>query len=71
MNVSVVLFTSDLRVHDHPPLRAALGRGNEVVPLFVRDPAVGRPGPAGPNPAAVHAGCRTAVSYKKKTQPPK
>ena len=24
MNVSVVLFTSDLRLHDHPPLRAAL-----------------------------------------------
>ncbi|MFI1400559.1 hypothetical protein [Streptomyces sp. NPDC020681] len=39
MNVSVVLFTSHLRFHDHPPLRAAL----EVVPLFVSDPAVDRP----------------------------
>ena len=23
MNVSVVMFTADLRLHDHPPLRAA------------------------------------------------
>ena len=37
MNVSVVLFTSDLRLHDHPPLRAALDGSRQVVPLFVRD----------------------------------
>ncbi|WP_037805004.1 deoxyribodipyrimidine photo-lyase, partial [Streptomyces resistomycificus] len=35
MNVSVVLFTSDLRLHDHPPLRAAGDGGRQVVPLFV------------------------------------
>ncbi|QNP68645.1 deoxyribodipyrimidine photo-lyase [Streptomyces roseirectus] len=40
MNVSVVLFTSDLRLHDHPPLRAALDSAREIVPLFVLDPAV-------------------------------
>ncbi|MEW1695374.1 cryptochrome/photolyase family protein [Streptomyces sp. NPDC093249] len=57
MNVSVVLYTSDLRVHDHPPLRAALGRGNPVVPLFVRDPAVDRAGPASPNRLAFLADC--------------
>ncbi|MFC9384019.1 cryptochrome/photolyase family protein [Streptomyces sp. NPDC057020] len=53
MNVSVVLYTSDLRVHDHPPLRAALGRENQVVPLFVRDPAVGRAGGGAADRAAV------------------
>ncbi|MFC8270976.1 cryptochrome/photolyase family protein [Streptomyces sp. NPDC057271] len=57
MNVSVVLFTSDLRVHDHPPLRAALGPGNETVPLFVRDPAVDAAGFAAPNRLAFLADC--------------
>ncbi|MFH9725626.1 cryptochrome/photolyase family protein [Streptomyces sp. NPDC017254] len=61
MNVSVVLFTSDLRVHDHPPLRAALGRGNEVVPLFVRDPAVARAGHAAPNRDAFLADCLASL----------
>ncbi|MGG8602919.1 deoxyribodipyrimidine photo-lyase, partial [Streptomyces lividans] len=41
MATSVVLFTRDLRLHDHPPLRAALDRSDAVVPLFVRDRAVG------------------------------
>ncbi|WP_435972792.1 cryptochrome/photolyase family protein [Streptomyces sp. Qhu_M48] len=59
MNVSVVLFTSDLRVHDHPPLRAALNRGNQVVPLFVRDPAVDRAGPPAPNRLTFLAACLT------------
>ena len=36
---TVVLFTRDLRVHDHPGLVSASGRG-EVVPLFVLDPAL-------------------------------
>ncbi|MFE5034704.1 FAD-binding domain-containing protein [Streptomyces sp. NPDC056683] len=30
MNVSAVLFTADLRLHDHPPLRAALDGSDEV-----------------------------------------
>ncbi|MGZ8582999.1 MAG: cryptochrome/photolyase family protein [Actinomycetota bacterium] len=37
---SVVLFTRDLRVHDHPALVAAVGTGEPVVPLFVLDPAL-------------------------------
>ncbi|MFF6877674.1 deoxyribodipyrimidine photo-lyase [Streptomyces sp. NPDC012474] len=37
MTVAVVLFTSDLRLHDHPPLRAALNPADEAVPPFVRD----------------------------------
>lgn len=57
MTVAVVLYTSDLRVHDHPPLRAALEGAREVVPLFVRDPAVDRAGFAAPNRLAFLADC--------------
>jgi deoxyribodipyrimidine photo-lyase len=57
MNVSVVLFTADLRLHDHPPLRAALAGSRQVVPLFVRDPAVDRAGFAVPNRLAFLADC--------------
>jgi deoxyribodipyrimidine photo-lyase len=34
----LVLFTRDLRVHDHPALYEACRAGTEVVPLFVLDP---------------------------------
>ncbi|MGV9253303.1 cryptochrome/photolyase family protein [Streptomyces sp. NPDC003697] len=57
MNVSVVLFTSDLRLHDHPPLWAAMDGGREVVPLFVRDRGVDRAGFAAPNRLAFLADC--------------
>ncbi|MFF1483487.1 cryptochrome/photolyase family protein [Streptomyces sp. NPDC058319] len=57
MRVSVVLFTSDLRVHDHPPLRAALAGAEAVVPLFVRDRAVTAAGFDPPNRAAFLADC--------------
>ncbi|MFF7331249.1 cryptochrome/photolyase family protein [Streptomyces sp. NPDC090306] len=57
MNVSVVLFTSDLRVHDHPPLRAALDGSREVVPLFVHDRTVRDAGFAVPNRLAFLADC--------------
>ena len=33
----VVLFTRDLRLHDHPALAAAVERADRVVPLFVLD----------------------------------
>ncbi|MFG2640505.1 cryptochrome/photolyase family protein [Streptomyces sp. NPDC048370] len=59
MHASIVLFTSDLRLHDHPPLRAALASAPEVVPLFVRDPAVDRAGFAAPNRLAFLADCLT------------
>ena len=36
----LVLFTRDLRVHDHPALWEACGVASEVVPLFVVDPAL-------------------------------
>lgn len=61
MRVSVVLFTSDLRVHDHPPLRSALDEAGEVVPLFVRDTRIDAAGFAGPNRKAFLADCLTAL----------
>ncbi|GAA2651702.1 deoxyribodipyrimidine photo-lyase [Nonomuraea recticatena] len=47
MDTVIVLFTRDLRVHDHPALAAACARARQVLPLFVLDPAVpaGRRGP--------------------------
>ncbi|MFD5074742.1 cryptochrome/photolyase family protein [Streptomyces sp. NPDC058371] len=57
MNVSVVLFTSDLRLHDHPPLRAALDGPGEVVPLFVRDAGIDAAGFVAPNRLAFLADC--------------
>ncbi|MEU6318597.1 deoxyribodipyrimidine photo-lyase [Streptomyces sp. NPDC047009] len=57
MNVSVVLFTADLRLHDHPPLCAALEGRRQVVPLFVRDAAVDAAGFTAPNRLAFLADC--------------
>jgi deoxyribodipyrimidine photolyase len=37
---AVVLFTRDLRLHDHPALTAAVERAERVVPLFVLDDRV-------------------------------
>ncbi|MEV4442276.1 deoxyribodipyrimidine photo-lyase [Streptomyces sp. NPDC049577] len=57
MPAAVVLFTCDLRLHDHPPLRAALAAGREVVPLFVRDRDIDAAGFAPPNRRAFLADC--------------
>ncbi|MBE2319203.1 deoxyribodipyrimidine photo-lyase [Solirubrobacter sp. CPCC 204708] len=38
MSTALVWFRRDLRVHDHPPLRAALDQFERVVPVFVLDP---------------------------------
>ncbi|MFG3258901.1 cryptochrome/photolyase family protein [Streptomyces sp. NPDC048172] len=54
---AVVLFTSDLRVRDHPPLRAALAACERVVPLFVRDRRVAEAGFDAPNRLAFLADC--------------
>ncbi|MGW1888257.1 cryptochrome/photolyase family protein [Streptomyces sp. NPDC001970] len=59
MNAAVVLFTSDLRLHDHPPLRAALGACDQVVPLFVRDDRITATGFPAPNRQAFLADCLT------------
>ncbi|MGW2089489.1 cryptochrome/photolyase family protein [Streptomyces sp. NPDC001880] len=57
MTVSVALFTSDLRVHDNPVLRAATGDADAVVPLFVLDPGIHRAGFDAPNRRAFLADC--------------
>ena len=49
MPTAVVLFTRDLRVHDHPALAEAVRRADSVVPLFVLDEAITGSGFAAPN----------------------
>ncbi|WP_329460432.1 cryptochrome/photolyase family protein [Streptomyces sp. NBC_01497] len=61
MTVAVVLFTSDLRVHDQPVLRAALRAADRVVPLFVRDEGVRRAGFDAANRRAFLADCLTSL----------
>ena len=52
MRTAVVLFTRDLRVHDHPALMAACDAAERVVPLFVFDDAVFAHPIASPNKVA-------------------
>lgn len=59
--MSVVLYTSDLRVHDHPPLRAALAEADRVVPLFVLDSGVRAAGYDAPNRRAFLADSLAAL----------
>ena len=56
---AVVLFTRDLRVHDHPALAAACRDHAAVVPLFVIDEQILRAPTASPNRAAFLAGALT------------
>ena len=46
MSTAILLFTRDLRLHDHPALRAATEQAERVVPAFVFDERLvaGRPG---------------------------
>ncbi|MGW4808730.1 cryptochrome/photolyase family protein [Kitasatospora sp. NPDC004272] len=57
MTLAIVLFTQDLRLHDNPALHAARTGADQVVPLFVTDPAVTAAGFAAPNRTAFLAGC--------------
>ncbi|MFG2820819.1 cryptochrome/photolyase family protein [Kitasatospora sp. NPDC048365] len=57
MTVSVALFTQDLRLHDNPVLHAAARAADQVVPLFVLDPAVEAAGFGAPNRQAFLADC--------------
>lgn len=50
--IAVVLFTRDLRVHDHPALAAVCEHAERVVPLFVLDDAILGGRFASPNRAA-------------------
>lgn len=49
MTTHVVLFTRDLRVHDHPALHAAVQDADHVVPLFVFDDGILGSSYAAPN----------------------
>ncbi|MEV8515017.1 deoxyribodipyrimidine photo-lyase [Dactylosporangium sp. NPDC051484] len=53
MNVAVVLFTRDLRVHDNPALSASVRAAEHVVPMFVHDPSL----PTGEARRRFLAGC--------------
>jgi deoxyribodipyrimidine photo-lyase len=57
MTVAIALFTADLRIHDSPVLRGALGAADRVVPLFVLDDGVRAAGFRTPNRAEFLAGC--------------
>ncbi|MFJ8471236.1 cryptochrome/photolyase family protein [Kitasatospora sp. NPDC094011] len=57
MTVSIALFTQDLRLHDNPVLHAARTAAEQVVPLFVLDPAVEAAGFAAPNRMAFLSDC--------------
>ncbi|MFF2376599.1 cryptochrome/photolyase family protein [Streptomyces xiamenensis] len=59
MDVAVVVFTSDLRLRDHPALHAARRAAEAVVPLFVRDRGVDGAGFATPNRLAFLADALT------------
>ena len=48
----VVLFTRDLRLHDHPALAEAVKRAERVVPLFVLDTSLLASDFASPNRVA-------------------
>ncbi|MGW4029678.1 cryptochrome/photolyase family protein [Streptomyces sp. NPDC004838] len=61
MAVSVMLFTSDLRVHDQPALSAAVRESGTVVPLFVLDRGVRRAGFDAPNRRAFLADCLASL----------
>lgn len=52
MRTAVVLFTRDLRVHDHPALAAVCEEAEQVVPLFVFDEAALAKPIASPNKLA-------------------
>ncbi len=49
VQTAVVLFTRDLRVHDHPALAAAVREAERIVPLFVLDDGILQTGFARPN----------------------
>ena len=40
MGISILWFRRDLRLSDHPALLAAVEAGDEVLPVFVRDPGL-------------------------------
>ncbi|MDQ3178773.1 MAG: deoxyribodipyrimidine photo-lyase, partial [Actinomycetota bacterium] len=62
MSISIAWFRRDLRLSDNPMLRAAVDAGDEVVPVFVVDPAFW--GPAGRNRRHFLAGCLRSLDER-------
>ncbi|MFI9581778.1 cryptochrome/photolyase family protein [Streptomyces sp. NPDC052236] len=62
MSVAVMLFTSDLRLHDQPALHAALRGADAVVPLFVLDRDIREAGGGAPNRRAFLADCLVSLN---------
>jgi deoxyribodipyrimidine photo-lyase len=62
MRVAVMLFTSDLRLHDQPALSAALRGADAVVPLFVLDRDLREAGGGAPNRRAFLADCLVSLN---------
>lgn len=57
MSTAVLLFTSDLRLHDQPALHAAVSGADTVVPLFVHDRGIAAAGFDAPVRRAFLDGC--------------
>ncbi|WP_055585693.1 cryptochrome/photolyase family protein [Streptacidiphilus griseoplanus] len=68
MPSAIALFTSDLRVHDQPVLRAAVDGADAVVPLFVLDDGVLGSGFCAPNRAAFLADCLEDLDASLRTR---
>ncbi|MBA3801839.1 MAG: deoxyribodipyrimidine photo-lyase [Acidimicrobiia bacterium] len=62
MSISIAWFRRDLRLSHNPMLRAAVDAGDEVVPVFVVDPAFW--GPAGRNRRHFLAGCLRSLDER-------
>jgi deoxyribodipyrimidine photo-lyase len=54
---ALILFTRDLRVHDHPALAAAVGEADEVIPAFILDSELLRGSCGAANRVAFLLGC--------------
>jgi deoxyribodipyrimidine photo-lyase len=63
---TLVLFTRDLRVHDHPALAAAAREG-AVLPLFVLDPRLLR---RSPNRSSFRSRWRDGIGAMRSTSRP-
>jgi len=59
-STGIIWFRRDLRLGDNPALRAAVDAHEQVVPIFVHDPAL--TGPSGPNRLAFLHGCLDSLA---------
>jgi deoxyribodipyrimidine photo-lyase len=67
MTVSIALLTQDLRLHDNPVLHGASTSAEQVLPVFVLDPAVRQAGFAVPNRLAFLGDCLADLDASLRT----